>query len=279
MKYIPTISLMICCFVAIACKKQVASLSAPENELVSSVEVTRSGRPVLNVDYVYDNFDRMIRMDVFDVANDFQEQVEFKYGSRSVRINVTGFFASGIKSKYSVQLTADENLIINGYTFEPATGTPKTYTFTRDEVGRIVGVLEEPEGLEISYNDFGISTTRMLTNDDLSNPIYRIELLEPYLLETYVPGINNIAIIPELRRDAYPLQPFYLGNLSFKVNPSPLNLPEQSILSGEAEAKPLNFHFQYARDIEGRITEMRKFTKDFLVDYRVKFSYQPKRLP
>jgi hypothetical protein len=279
MNYIQTILLIGFCFVMTACKKQVASLTAPENEIVSEVEVSKSGRPVLDIGYLYDNYDRMIRMNIEDLLNGFREEVEFEYGPGGVRINVRGIFSSGNENRYSVILLADENLIINAYTFEPAGGSPKTYTFNRDENGRLISFLEQPNGFEVSYDDYGISTTRMLTNGDLSNPLYRIELLEPDLFETYVPGINNVAIIPELRRDAYPLQPFFLGNLSYKLNPSPLNLPERSTLSGEDEAKPITFHYQYARDVEGRIIEMRKFTKDFLTDYRVQFSYIPKQLP
>jgi hypothetical protein len=279
MNYIQTILLIGCCIAMSACKKQVASLVAPENEIVSQVEVSKSGRPVLKIGYLYDNYDRILRMNLVDFINGFQEEAVFEYGPGGVRIKVRGIFSSGNESRYSVTLLADENLIIKAYIFEPASGSPKTYTFNRDESGRLISFLEQPAGFEVSYSDYGISATRMLTNDDVSNPIYRIETLEPDLFETYVPGINNIAIIPELRRDAYPLQPFFLGNISYELNPAPLNLPERSTLSGENEAKPITFHYQYARDIEGRITEMRKFTKDFLTDYRVRFSYVAKKLP
>lgn len=279
MNYIQKLFLIGCFLALSSCKKQVASLVAPENELVSQVEVSKSGRPVLEIGYLYDNYDRILRMNVVDFINGFREEVEFGYGPGGVRIKVRGIFSSGNESSYSITLLADENLIINAYTFEPGSGSPKTYTFNRDENGRLISFSEQPDGFELSYDDYGISSTRMLTNDDLLNPVYRIEAFEPDLFETYVPGINNVAIIPELRRDAYPLQPFFLDNISYEVNPSSVHLPERSTLSGENEVKPITFHYQYARDIDGRITEMRKFTKDFLTDYRVKFSYVAKKLP
>jgi hypothetical protein len=265
------------CF--LSCKKQVPSLVAPGDELVSKVEVFKAGRKMLSVDYTFDNFDRLVKLDILDYPNNFSEEVRCTYTTGMVKLSITTKLSAQISATYSLIFKADANSWLQSYQMIAEDGVIKDYTFVRDSTGRIISIWGQEEVVSISYDDFGINSTYMQVNEDSAIPVFRSESFEPNWAESFEPGINNIAMIPELRRDAYPIQPYYLDFLSFQFNPDPMVLPQQSAITGDNQASMIEYYYQYARDLQGRITEMRKFTRDFRTDYRVRFTYVPKKLP
>lgn len=274
------IALLIIGFLLNACDRETLPLDAPENELLSKVKVLRKGNLIQEVRFEYDNLNRVKLIDINNLeGTTVKELVRYQYIGNSVQISFSFVFDGGEEDAFDLILQKDTA----GYIFAFKTITPfqadtQRISVIRDTDKYILTALDVAQGNvlnEYTYDEFGLQQTALLNKPLAYN---RKETVEYELLESYVSGVNDIPVLNELVRDGYPFQPPFLLNTGFISNPQPRFLPKtrSTSLNDDVTNKQV-FSFDYARDKQGRMIEVRKYSPDLLNDVRMLFEYVRKK--
>jgi hypothetical protein len=263
-----------------ACSREVLPLDAPENELLSKVKVLRNGNLIQEINFEYDNLNRVKLIDINNLeGTSIREVIRYQYTDNEVQMRFSFVFDSGEEDAFDLILHKDTSGYITA--FKRITSF-QTDTFNvsilRDAEKFMVKAVDVAQGTvlnEYLYDEFGLLQTDMLNT---LQTYHRKEILEYDLLESFVPGINDIPLLNELARDAYPFQPPYLLHTGFMSNPSPRFLPKIRTTSQDDELTNRQiFYFDYTRDKQGRMIEVRKYSPDLIYDVRMKLEYVRKR--
>jgi|GEM_PF-5988710 len=255
------------------CVKEDISPDAPDNLLISKVQVLSKSNVIQEITYSYNDFNFLTGAEVSNLEDNSREKAVFSYLPLELQIDWTIISSSNNESHFSYTFYKNAAGYLTGYRYTSDEGV-KTFYINRTEENQILSITDEQDNpiQQFEYDEYGISRIEYISTVDSTLNIPKTIRLTYNLQESYSEGITDPAIIAVLSRDSYQYQPYKLFNTDILISPHPSHLlaTTQTIYEGK---EPLTFYYDYARMANGTITEARKYTADFRYDFRIKYSY------
>lgn len=275
-----SISIVVSFLLLVSCNKEVLPLDAPGDVLISEVKVYRKSTLIQEIACTYNNNNLISEMTIRNLeGSTVSETVRYSYTDSYVKMRFSFAFESDDSSGFEILLHKDNAGYIHTFkSIAPFQTDTLMVSVVREDNNRLISAYDIMNGSVINqyeYNEFGLVSTS-LKNYALG--LNRTEFIEYELLESYAPGVNEIPILDQFTRDGYPFHPPYLTFTGNKSNVTPTFLPKSRLVYlDDAFNNAQVFNFDYARDKQGRIIEVRKYTPDLVNDVRMKFFYIRKK--
>lgn len=275
-----SIAILVISFLLPSCNKEVLPLNAPGDVLINSVQVFRKSNLIQEIAFTYNSDNRISEMIIKNLeGSTVSETVRYTYTGSTVKMHFSFTFESDDSSGFDVFLHKDQSGYINAFkSLAPFQSDTLKVSVVREDNKRLISSYDIENGTVINqyeYNEFGLVSTSL---KNTISGLNRTEFIEYELLESYAPGVNETPVLDQFARDGYPFHPPYLLFTGLKESTTPTYLPKTRLVYLNEEFNNAQvFNFDYARDKQGRIVEVRKYTPDLINDVRMKFTYIRKK--